>query len=93
MLVILGGGLCHWVSWLWHLYVRVEAGEHQANPREQNRKRLARVKAFWECAGVGQYLRCTSLCLQLTSRVHNLCAKVHVEAGNMPALVRLAQVP
>ena len=67
-------------------------GKFQVKPREQTLKRMEKTKLFWGMAGVSQYLRSTCLALQLTARLHNLCAKLNTEAGKLPALVRIAKV-
>ena len=59
------------------------------NPRERNRNRVTKVSAFLKDPGSMQYLRRTSLALNLTSHVQNVCAQLRDDVE--PLLVRLAK--
>ena len=59
------------------------------NPRERNRNRVTKVRAFLKDPGSMQYLRRTSLALNLTSHVQNVCAQLRDDVE--PLLVRLAK--
>ena len=58
-------------------------------PRDHNKKRLDKIHAFWAHHETPQYLRRTSVSLQLTAHVNNLCAKLH--GVDEPAIVSLAR--
>ena len=69
-----------------------ESGSYQVTPQEKNQKRLTRVKAFWAFPDVGQYLRCTSVALQITDHLDNVCANLGSTEDRYPSLVRISQV-
>ena len=56
----------------------------------ENKRRLEKVRAFMTAEQTPQYLRRTSLAMQLTSHVHGICAQ-SLGRGNLPVLVTLAQ--
>jgi len=62
---------------------------HSVQPREYSSKRLAKVRAYLAAAATPQYLRRTSLAMQMTSHVHNICGQLN--AKKLPLLVRLCQ--
>lgn len=59
-------------------------------PREQNSRRVQKVLDFVRLAGTPQYLRRTSLCLQMVDHINAICAHEGVD-GRQPLLVRLCQ--
>ena len=60
-----------------------------SQPRKRSRLRVTKVLAFMSRADAGQYLRRSSLALQLVSHVNALCAQLHM--SKTPVLVRLSQ--
>ena len=58
-------------------------------PREENQTRLVKVHKFYQLLGGLDYLKRTSLALQLTLHTHSICAKQDPDA--LPVLVQLAQ--
>ena len=58
-------------------------------PRPENKARLAKVLSFTRLPGALDYLKRTSLVLELTTHVHSICAQD--DAASAPPLVRLAQ--
>ena len=58
-------------------------------PRERNRKRVDKVLGFFKCHDTEQYLRRTSLSLNLVMHIHRTVAQLRCDAE--PLLVRLAK--
>ena len=59
------------------------------NPRERNRRRVAKVLGFYPVSDTGQYLRRTVLALQLPQHVQSIRAKLH--GSSEPLLITLAK--
>ena len=59
------------------------------NPRDRNKNRVTKVYSFLQNPDTMQYLRRTSLALNLTSHVQNVCAQLRDEGE--PLLVRLSK--
>ena len=58
-------------------------------PQAKNKARLTKVLAFAKQPQALQYLKRTSLALQLSHHTHSICAKLHTQAD--PPLVQLAK--
>ena len=63
---------------------------HNGAAAQENSGRLAQVLAFFRTGGVDQYLRRTSLCLQITGLATQITAQ-NDKPGTDPLLVRLCQ--
>ena len=59
--------------------------------REENAKRLKRVRRWFLKRDTAQYLRRTVLCMRLTGALHDMSASTVSEAGKPPMVVRFAE--
>ena len=76
------------------LFTLLGAGKHvikleKVSPQKKNKGRMASVHRFWALPGTEQYLKRTSLCLQITGMVHACCARK--DGDKEPLLVRLCK--